>query len=248
MKKHIGYAIRMIEDENTYLHLDVLREKGSVLWGIWKSNPDSQAPFSPLTFEAVNANGGADFYAVGTKTVWKMHVHSILTTSQVKGDMEEYIPSYYSVETPVYAWLLIDSINDYQGKDELTFLWSDAHPLSEVHQIPGRTPWKVYLKDPNCEEYKTFVPTAIARATAKPVDVSKLSSTDIERRKVTAGLRYDILRRDKFKCQLCGRTAADGITLHVDHIFPISKGGKTEPSNLRTLCNECNLGKSNKIE
>lgn len=36
--------------------------------------------------------------------------------------------------------------------------------------------------------------------------------------------------------------------LHVDHIMPISKGGKTEPSNLRTLCIDCNLGKGAKIE
>lgn len=70
----------------------------------------------------------------------------------------------------------------------------------------------------------------------------------IESRKIPVGLRYDILRRDNFKCQICGRSQADGIKLHVDHIIPFSKGGKTEPNNLRTLCQDCNLGKSNKIE
>ena len=67
-------------------------------------------------------------------------------------------------------------------------------------------------------------------------------------RSIPKGLRYDILRRDGFKCKICGRSAADGIKLHVDHIIPFSKGGKTTPSNLRTLCQECNIGKSNKIE
>ena len=69
-----------------------------------------------------------------------------------------------------------------------------------------------------------------------------------ERSKLTPSLRYDILRRDNFMCQICGSTAKDGVQLHVDHIVPVSKGGKTEKSNLRTLCDRCNLGKSDKIE
>lgn len=69
-----------------------------------------------------------------------------------------------------------------------------------------------------------------------------------ERAKMSDSLRYDILRRDGFRCQICGRTQADGIKLHVDHIVPISKGGRTVKSNLRTLCDQCNLGKRDKIE
>lgn len=61
-------------------------------------------------------------------------------------------------------------------------------------------------------------------------------------------LRYDVLARDGFKCVICGATVEDGVKLHVDHIIPISKGGKTEIDNLRTLCDRCNLGKSDKIE
>ena len=64
---------------------------------------------------------------------------------------------------------------------------------------------------------------------------------------MTDSLRYDVLKRDGFKCQICGASAQDGATLHVDHIIPVSKGGKTEMSNLQTLCDRCNLGKSNKL-
>ena len=60
---------------------------------------------------------------------------------------------------------------------------------------------------------------------------------------MTDKLRYEVLKRDGFKCVLCGATQADGVKLHVDHIFPVSKGGKTVMSNLRTLCERCNLGK-----
>lgn len=69
-----------------------------------------------------------------------------------------------------------------------------------------------------------------------------------QRRLMTDSLRYDILVRDGFRCCICGASAADGVKLHVDHILPVSKGGKTERSNLRTLCERCNLGKRDKIE
>lgn len=68
------------------------------------------------------------------------------------------------------------------------------------------------------------------------------------RAQMTDKLRYMILRRDGFRCKICGRTAADGVKLHVDHIIPVSKGGTTSPDNLRTLCDACNLGKSDMIE
>ena len=42
-----------------------------------------------------------------------------------------------------------------------------------------------------------------------------------------------------------GSPAKDpGVELHVDHIFPWSKGGETVLENLQTLCSRCNGGKS----
>ncbi len=70
----------------------------------------------------------------------------------------------------------------------------------------------------------------------------------LERAKLTPSMRYNILKRDHFRCQICGSSSSDGVKLHVDHIVPVSRGGKTEPSNLRTLCDRCNLGKSSKLE
>lgn len=67
-----------------------------------------------------------------------------------------------------------------------------------------------------------------------------------ERKYLTDKMRYDVLKRDDFKCQKCGITAKDGAKLHVDHIIPVSKGGTTTLSNLQTLCDRCNLGKSDK--
>jgi len=64
-------------------------------------------------------------------------------------------------------------------------------------------------------------------------------------RQIPLKLRLKILQRDNFKCVLCGRSPAlnPGTALQLDHIQPFSKGGKTALDNLRTLCQECNLGK-----
>ena len=57
-------------------------------------------------------------------------------------------------------------------------------------------------------------------------------------------LRMQVLRRDDFRCRICGRRAADyvDIILHVHHIRPHSMGGLTEAGNLITLCHTCHCG------
>lgn len=69
----------------------------------------------------------------------------------------------------------------------------------------------------------------------------------VERGEVSDSLRYDVFTRDGYKCKICGASANQGVQLHVDHIVPISKGGKSNFNNLQTLCERCNIGKSNKI-
>lgn len=56
-------------------------------------------------------------------------------------------------------------------------------------------------------------------------------------------LRFNVLKRDNFTCQYCGRSAPN-VSLVVDHIFPFSKGGKNTIENLRTACSDCNFGKN----
>jgi hypothetical protein len=72
-------------------------------------------------------------------------------------------------------------------------------------------------------------------------------SITYQRSLMTSSKRYDIMKRDNFRCKLCGRNADEGVKLEVDHIIPVSKGGKSVDSNLRTLCRECNQGKKAKL-
>jgi 5-methylcytosine-specific restriction endonuclease McrA len=56
--------------------------------------------------------------------------------------------------------------------------------------------------------------------------------------------RSHILLRDRYKCQLCGKTPPVG-ELTLDHVIPRSKGGKTTWENIVTSCKSCNERKGN---
>lgn len=64
---------------------------------------------------------------------------------------------------------------------------------------------------------------------------------------VSVRIRFLVLQRDEFVCQLCGRGVRDGATLEVDHIHPRARGGSNTMDNLQTLCWECNRGKRDSV-
>jgi hypothetical protein len=104
----------------------------------------------------------------------------------------------------------------------------------------------VYAFVQAAEEY------AVARAIPETPAQAIVSSPPPDQGPRTApvGLRYLVLRRDRFRCVLCGRSPATevGCELHIDHIQPYSLGGLTTLENLRSLCAECNLGKRDRLE
>ena len=55
-------------------------------------------------------------------------------------------------------------------------------------------------------------------------------------------LRYEVLKRAKFRCELCGISAEER-ALEVDHIIPRNHGGTDEIANLQALCYSCNAMK-----
>lgn len=61
-----------------------------------------------------------------------------------------------------------------------------------------------------------------------------------QRKLMTKLLRKQIMERDHYTCRICGKYMPDEVGLHIDHIIPIARGGKTIPSNLRVLCSKCN--------
>ena len=68
------------------------------------------------------------------------------------------------------------------------------------------------------------------------------------RKTINNSLRYEIMKRDSFKCCICGKSPANeiGVMLEIDHIIAVTKGGDNSIENLQTICKNCNIGKLNK--
>lgn len=66
----------------------------------------------------------------------------------------------------------------------------------------------------------------------------------VERGKVSNKMRFSIYKRDGNRCCKCGSR----YNLEIDHIIPISRGGKSTYDNLQTLCHRCNAEKGSDIE
>jgi ATP adenylyltransferase len=59
---------------------------------------------------------------------------------------------------------------------------------------------------------------------------------------VSGSVRYEVFKRAKHRCELCG-VHETHVALHVDHIIPRSKGGSDDLSNFQALCVSCNTSK-----
>lgn len=89
----------------------------------------------------------------------------------------------------------------------------------------------------------------------KPVKYqSKLRNKPRRRTNIPKGLRKEVFMRDNYTCRHCGAKKGDKksngkkVTLEVDHIIPVAKGGNDTLDNLQTLCFDCNRNKSDVIQ
>ena len=65
------------------------------------------------------------------------------------------------------------------------------------------------------------------------------------RKLVSGTVRYSVLKRANYRCELCG-IKADDKALEVDHIVPKSLGGADDLTNYQALCYSCNASKGNR--
>lgn len=63
---------------------------------------------------------------------------------------------------------------------------------------------------------------------------------------IPQGVRFDVFRRDNFKCVYCGASSPE-VTLECDHVVAVANGGSDDISNLVTACWDCNRGKGAKV-
>lgn len=61
----------------------------------------------------------------------------------------------------------------------------------------------------------------------------------------TPAQKEEIMKRDNYRCVVCGKTVKDGVELHADHIIPRAQGGTATIENGETLCAKHNYIKKN---
>ena len=64
---------------------------------------------------------------------------------------------------------------------------------------------------------------------------------------VSKGISLRLLTAQEYRCAACGTDIRSPQTYHLDHIFPLSRGGLHDDSNLQCLCPFCNVSKGAKL-
>ena len=67
-----------------------------------------------------------------------------------------------------------------------------------------------------------------------------------KRKQIPKKIRFEVFKRDSFRCQYCGNAAPD-VLLEIDHIKPVKEGGTNDITNLITACRDCNSGKGARL-
>jgi len=141
--------------------------------------------------------------------------------------MYEILLNYVNNTTDILNWILHIS-----GKNENVYGENCAYFLGKAFK-------QIYAhSDIDIRKHGYFDGVAVAR---------KYWHSARCRRNISVRVRHTILERDGFRCCDCGASASTGAVLEVDHTIPVSKGGSNDPSNLRTLCSDCNRGKSDRL-
>ena len=137
----------------------------------------------------------------------------------------------------------------YSRKNERSKFTKKNFPIYERCEIAGFfksiTHVEYVENTKELEELVIIINDIVTKFKELALEYPQKSSSSLngtKREPVSNKLKHEIWRRDNFTCQYCGKTIND-IELEVDHILPVSKGGKSILSNLQTLCVECNRKK-----
>ncbi len=97
-----------------------------------------------------------------------------------------------------------------------------------------------------CERFLPDIiePREIVRSISRGLICTETAPESWFRRAPTKKDRVRLLKRDRFRCRVCGRSPHDyvDVELHLHHVLPWGKGGLTEDDNLVTICQTCHDG------
>jgi ATP adenylyltransferase len=167
----------------------------------------------------------------------------------------------------IYQPVMIKELLQSGGKASIrniaaAFLSRDESQLEYYEQItkdmPGKVLGKHGIVERNNDEYRLIIdPSSLSSEErdelvrlcdeAISAYLQKRGKAVFDHRRAALGylsgsLRYEVLKRAGFRCELCG-ISADERAVEVDHIIPRKHGGEDDPTNLQALCFKCNANK-----
>ena len=114
--------------------------------------------------------------------------------------------------------------------------WVTKQWLKE-HDTPPRDPWRAIRK---LHQEGKLVKIKKGIYKYDPHSIKEVTLWDFPSK-----VKDEILKRDNYRCVVCGRGKEDGVEVSIDHIKPKDKGGTNDIDNGQTLCSEHNLLKKN---
>jgi 5-methylcytosine-specific restriction endonuclease McrA len=208
-------------------------------------SPNAPVSSAELLDDLQRAAEAAGTKSLGSKLYPKFGRYSVTTIRKRFGSWNHaLIEAGLEISNEVY-------ISDERLFENMMVLWEHygrqpkrretAHQPSTLSERPYTRRFGSWTK-----ALEQFVEYANSQERTPPSPV-ELASGHRTSRDPSLRLRFLILKRDNFSCRACGASPAltPGLELHVDHIIAWSVGGETVVENLQTLCEACNLGKSN---
>jgi hypothetical protein len=141
--------------------------------------------------------------------------------------------------------------------DEVLKMLADLWTITSEES--GRSPSALELKKYRCPVSMTSIirrfgswnKALLAAAAAKPGGrkqaggAPKVKKAAAGRKPISIRKRFEVFKRDGYKCSICRRVGGE---LELDHVIPVCRGGNSNMNNLQTLCRKCNRGKGGELE
>ena len=201
----------------------------------------------------------------GWLTSADFNAHSITSGEAIRGRFGSFRQGLKAAGIP-YHPNKTRQFTDQQCFENLAEVWTHYGPppaYREMFQQPSKIQGKTYVERwgtwrktlrgfvnwTNTQDPPPKTESVESRVKVEDEEPTGTNRTEADCREVRPGLRFKVFMRDRFRCVRCGRSPAThlNVVLHADHDDPVANGGKTTLDNLKTLCQDCNLGKGSTV-
>jgi len=148
-------------------------------------------------------------------------------------------------------WISIEKFNSYKSKQASIEYKQKKKNWNSLYRTESNSKRRErYNQDLKYKNYRLSQSKIYREKNKKPRSLEQLSKHANSERARKEKIKTPLILRNL--CQVFYDTAKSlesitGDKYHVDHIIPLSKGGRHEPWNLQVLTAQQNLKKSNKI-